>query len=154
MGVRQLLDDLSRRLQEAWQERAIILKAASFATVGVINAIIDFSVFTFAHYYLGWRILIANAIAWIIAVTNSYLMNSLTTFAAESGRRLRVKDYLVFAASQAGGLVANTLTVYVLTTFLVQAWIAKLAAIGVTFLVNFSLSHFVVFRQRENLPPQ
>jgi putative flippase GtrA len=154
MGARRLLDNLYRRLDEAWQERAIVLKAASFATVGVINAIIDFSVFTFAHYYLGWRILIANGVAWIIAVTNSYLMNSLTTFAAESGRRLRVKDYLVFAVSQVGGLIANTLTVYVLTTFHVQAWIAKLAAIGVTFLVNFSLSHFVVFRQRENLPPQ
>jgi len=158
MGVRQLFEALYRRLQEllqeAWQERALILKAASFATVGVINAIIDFSVFTFAHYYLGWRILIANGVAWIIAVTNSYLMNSLTTFAAESGRRLRLKDYAVFAASQVGGLIANTLTVYILTSFLLQAWIAKLAAIGVTFLVNFSLSHFVVFRQRENLPPQ
>jgi putative flippase GtrA len=154
MGVHQLRETLHRRLQAAWQERAVVLKAASFATVGVINAIIDFSIFTFAHYYLGWRVIFANAVAWIIAVTNSYLMNSLTTFAAESGRRLRVKDYLVFAASQVGGLIANTLTVYVLTTFLLAAWIAKLAAIGVTFLVNFSLSHFVVFRQRENLPPQ
>src|SRR4051812_37067014 len=154
MGVSQLLETLHRRLRAAWQERAIVLKAASFATVGVINAIIDFSIFTFAHYYLGWRVVIANAVAWIIAVTNSYLMNTLTTFAAESGRRLRLKDYAVFAASQVGGLIANTLTVYVLTTFLLAAWIAKLAAIGVTFLVNFSLSHFVVFRQRENLPRQ
>ena len=113
-----------------------------------IELLIDFGVFTFAHYYLGWRILIANGVAWIIAVTNSYLMNSLTTFAAESGRRLRVKDYGIFVASQVGGLIANTLTVYALTAFMLQAWIAKLAAIGVTFLVNFSLSHFVVFRKR------
>jgi putative flippase GtrA len=150
MRVRQSLDRLYRLFQGAWQDRAIVLKAASFATIGVINATIDFSIFTFAHYYLGWRIIFANAVAWVIAVTNSYLMNSLTTFAAESGRRLRVKDYLMFAASQVGGLIANTLTVFVLTTFLLEAWLAKLAAIGVTFLVNFSLSHFVVFRQREN----
>jgi putative flippase GtrA len=150
MRVRQSLDRLYRLLQGAWQDRAIVLKAASFATIGVINATIDFSIFTFAHYYLGWRIIFANGVAWVIAVTNSYLMNSLTTFAAESGRRLRVKDYLMFAASQVGGLIANTLTVFVLTTFLLEAWLAKLAAIGVTFLVNFSLSHFVVFRQREN----
>jgi putative flippase GtrA len=150
MRVRQSLDRLYRLLQGAWQDRAIVLKAASFATIGVINATIDFSIFTFAHYYLGWRIIFANGVAWVIAVTNSYLMNSLTTFAAESGRRLRVKDYLMFAASQVGGLIANTLTVFVLTTFLLEAWLSKLAAIGVTFLVNFSLSHFVVFRQREN----
>jgi putative flippase GtrA len=153
MRVSESFEGLFRRLQEAWRERAVLLKAASFATIGVINATIDFSIFAFAHYYLGWRVVPANVVAWMIAVTNSYLMNSLTTFAAESGRRLRLKDYGMFVASQVGGLIANTLTVYALATFLVAAWIAKLAAIGVTFLVNFSLSHFVVFRRRENSPP-
>jgi putative flippase GtrA len=151
MGIRQSLESLYRRLLEAWQDRAIVLKALSFATIGVINATIDFSVFTFAHYYLGWRIVIANIVAWMIAVTNSYVMNSLITFAAESGRRLRVKDYVMFAASQAGGLLANTATVFVLS-FFVEAWLAKIPAIGASFLVDFSLSHFVVFRRRESPP--
>ena len=31
-------------------------------------------------------IIVANELAWVIAVTNSYVMNSLTTFAVESGR--------------------------------------------------------------------
>src|SRR5262249_20612676 len=121
MRVRQSFESLYHRLQRAWREGAVVLKAATFATLGVRNAIIDFSIFTFGHYYLGWRIVMANAAAWIIAVTNSYLMNSLTTFAAESGRRLRVKDYGIFVASQVGGLIANTLTVYVLTMLGLQA---------------------------------
>src|SRR5262245_63487484 len=121
MTVRQ---SLVERLRQAWQDRAIVLKAVSFASIGVVNATIDFSVFTFAHYYLGWRIVLANTMAWIIAVTNSYVMNSLITFAAESGRQLRVKDYAMFAASQAGGLVANTTTVFVVW-FLVEPWIAS-----------------------------
>jgi len=152
MGFPRILENLYGRLPPAWRERAILLKAASFAAIGVVNATIDFSVFTFSYYYLGWPILLANPLAWVIAVTNSYVMNSMITFAAESGRRLRLKDYGMFAAAQAGGLIANTLTVVVVSSF-IDAWLAKISAIGASFLVDFSLSHFVVFRRRAKPPP-
>ena len=47
------LSELSRRLLNAWHERAIALKAASFAVVGLVNSAVDFGVFSFAYYYLG-----------------------------------------------------------------------------------------------------
>src|SRR5438552_2948880 len=99
---------LSRRLVQAWRERAVALKAVSFALVGVVNFAVDFSVFSFAYFYLKWPIIIANVVAWLIAVSGSYVMNSLITFAAESGRRLRLRDYATFVLSQSGGLIANT----------------------------------------------
>ena len=85
--------------------------------------------------------------SWAVAVTGSYVVNSLTTFAHESGRKLRAKDYASFALSQVAGLVANTTTVLIASYFM-PVLIGKLLAIGVSFLVNFSLSHFVVFRRR------
>lgn len=138
---------LSDRLIAAWHERAIVLKAMSFAAIGVVNAAVDFAVFSFAYYYLALPIVTANVVAWIVAVSGSYIMNSLTTFARESGRELRAKAYLTFLVSQAAGLVANTATVLVASHF-VPVLLAKLMAIGASFLVNFSLSHFVVFRKR------
>src|SRR5262249_23982229 len=84
----------------------------------------------------------------MVAVTNSYVLNSRITFRAESGGKLRVKDYLAFCLSQAGGLVANTATVFVASYFM-PVLVGKVLAIGTGFLVNFSLSHFVVFRARE-----
>jgi len=149
MRVRPAFEALHRRLQEAWRERAVMLKALSFALVGLINLAVDFSVFSIGYFYLGLSIIAANVIAWVIAVSNSYVMNSLTTFAAESGRQLRLKDYLTFALSQVGGLITNTTTVFV-ASYVMPVLVAKLLAIGVGFLVNFSLSHFVVFRRREN----
>ena len=74
-------------------------------------------------------------------------MNSLTTFARESGRELRLTSYFNFALSQVAGLVANTATVFVASYFM-PVLIGKVLAIGASFLVNFSLSHFVVFRKR------
>jgi putative flippase GtrA len=139
------LPRLLERLLAAWHERAIVLKAMSFAVVGVVNAAVDFAVFSFAYYVLELEIVLANVLAWAVAVTGSYVMNSLTTFARESGRKLRLNSYLNFALSQVGGLVANTATVFVASYFM-PVLVGKVLAIGASFLVNFSLSHFVVFR--------
>ena len=141
------LQNIFARLDRAWHGRAVALKAASFAVVGVVNSAVDFGVFSFAYYYLGLPIVAANSLAWVVAVTGSYVMNSTITFAAESGRKLDLRRYLAFAASQLAGFVANTATVWCLVELLhIPAWAAKIAAIVVSFAVNFSLSHFVVFR--------
>jgi putative flippase GtrA len=149
MRVHQLFEDLSRRLREAWRERAVVLKVLSFALVGLVNLVVDFGVFSIGYFHLGLSIVVANVLAWVIAVSNSYVMNSLTTFAAESGRKLRLRDYATFALSQVGGLITNT-TVVVLGSYVMPVLLAKLLAIGAGFLVNFSLSHFIVFRHRES----
>jgi len=153
------LEALSRRVFPDPGQRAVALKAVSFALVGVVNASVDFGVFSFFYFYLAFPIIIANLISWLIAVTGSYVMNSMTTFAAESGRKLRLKSYATFLLAQVAGLFANTATVFLVpiaigkmlgidsaSTTLVL--IGKLLAIGSSFLVNFSLSHFVVFRHR------
>ena len=145
MGILHAFDGLLRRVG---LDRAIVLKAASFAMIGVVNTGIDFGVFTFTHYYLGLAIIVANPIAWLMAVSNSYVMNSMITFAAETGRRLNVKAYIKFIFSQGGGLIANTTTVFVLSFFM-PAWMAKIPAIGASFIVDFTLSHLVVFRRQE-----
>jgi hypothetical protein len=42
------LSQLARRALDAWHQRAIALKALSFAVVGVVNSAVDFGVFSFA----------------------------------------------------------------------------------------------------------
>ena len=85
--------------------------------------------------------------SWIVAVTGSYIMNSSITFAAESGRKLRWRDYMTFAISGIAGLIANTATlVFAAQILLLPVWLAKALAILASFVVNFSMSHFVVFR--------
>ena len=141
------LDRLLRRLVRAWEERAIVLKAASFAGVGVINSLVDFSVLLAAYYLLKLPLILANLLSWLVAVTGSYVMNSYVTFAAESGRQLRWRAYVAFVASGIAGVITNT-TVLVIASYWVPVVLAKLLAIGASFLVNFLLSHFVVFRPR------
>jgi putative flippase GtrA len=141
------VQSILKRLRKSWHERVVVLKAASFAIVGVVNTGIDFSVFWTAARYLGWPPVPANVLAWLVAVSFSYLMNSFITFGPESGRVLRWRDYLTFAASGVAGMVASTSALFALA-YVVPLLIAKLLSILVSFSVNFLLSHFVVFRVR------
>jgi putative flippase GtrA len=139
------------RIPSLLRNRAVMLKAASFALVGVVNTVVDFIVFSFTHLWLGLPIIAANILSWIVAVTGSYVLNTLVTFAAESEGQLRAGTYVSFAGSQVGGLVANTATVLIASYFM-PVLMGKVLAIGVSFLVNFLLSHLVVFRQRRARP--
>jgi putative flippase GtrA len=141
------LDRLKHRLIEAWHARAITLKAVSFALVGVVNTLVDYGVFLGGYYVLKLPLVPANVLAWLVAVSGSYVMNSYITFAAESGRQLRWRAYAAFLASGVAGVVVNTTTLVVASLWL-SVPIAKLLAIAASFAVNFSLSHFIVFRKR------
>ena len=166
------LDRLHLRLAKAWRERAIALKATSFGIIGIFNTSVDFSVWLLAREifrkplflwdcfdrfadFCQWcgaadklALIPANIIAWSVAVSGSYVLNSLITFSVELGRKLRRKAFVTFVASGIAGLIANTATVYLLSYFIPEI-AAKVCAIAASFAVNFSLSHFVVFRTRQ-----
>jgi len=146
----------------------VLRKAISFALIGVVNVAVDASVFFLAYSYLtshegALRLLdalaqscdcthaetivlvISNTISWAVAVSGSYVMNSFITFAAESGRRLRWRDYGTFVASGVLGAIANTAAL-VAAAQVMPVLPAKGCAILTAFAVNFSMTHFVVFR--------
>ena len=148
MRLPPLLDRLFRRLVQAWRTRGVTLKAASFALVGVVNTFIDLGIFLAAYNLLQLPLIPANVLAWLVAVSGSYVMNSFITFAAESGRQLRWRAYGAFVASGVAGVITNT-AILVVASYWLPVLAAKLLAIAVSFVVNFSLSHFVVFRTRE-----
>jgi putative flippase GtrA len=119
-------------------------KAGSFAAVGVINTLIDFVIFAAAVKLFALPLIPANVLSRSVAVSGSYIMNSYTTFAAESGRQLTARAYGTFIVSGIAGLVANT-TALVLASYVLPILLAKVVAIGVSFLINFTLSHLFVF---------
>jgi putative flippase GtrA len=141
------LGTLQTRLLDAWHQRAVSLKALSFATVGVINTAVDAAVFFLLLGYVTTSLVVANVGAWLVAVSGSYVMNSFTTFSAETGGKLRLKDYAGFVGSGIVAVIATTTTLVIAAKFM-PVWAAKGLAILVSFAVNFSITHFVVFRPK------
>jgi putative flippase GtrA len=147
-------------------------KAFIFAIIGLLNTAVDYGVFLAARIaYLHMPLALsaftslavicrcgapdtillvaANVTSWLVAVSGSYALNSTITFAAESGRKLRWRDYFAFVVSGIAGLIANTATLIVAAqVLLLPVWFAKALAVLASFVVNFTLSHFVVFRVR------
>ncbi|MDB5619770.1 GtrA family protein [Tardiphaga sp.] len=136
---------------DTWLARPMVAKMISFGVIGVGNTLIDLAIFSFAYTVLALPLVPSNVLAWLIAVSGSYVMNSMITFRAESGRVLRRKDYFSFVASGVLGVVATTTTLVVLSNFMPVIF-AKLVSILAGFIVNFTMSHFVVFRQKPPAP--
>jgi putative flippase GtrA len=165
-------DRARARLEDAWRRRTLSFKAISFALIGLVNTAVDYGIFLLARAALEYSatalswfsaladrchcgaattflLIASNMISWSIAISGSYVMNSSITFAAESGRKLSWRHYLTFIVSGIAGLIANTATlVFVAQILLFPVWLAKAAAILASFVVNFLMSHFVVFRVR------
>src|SRR5215813_11161962 len=140
--VQRLIDGLHERARE----RATMFKAVSFGLVGVVNTAVDFGVFSFGYYLLDLPIVAANMLSWAFGVTCSYLLNSTITFSIDARRELSFRTYFAFVLAQFAGFAANTATVVIASLFM-PVLLGKLLAIGASFLVNFSLSHFFVFRR-------
>jgi putative flippase GtrA len=125
--------------------QAKIPEIGRFAVVGLINFAIDVAVFSIALYVLGIPLLVANTLAYSLATINSYLMNKYWTFAGRSDRNISTAEFTRFLLFNVGGLALSNLTVFLLAEFLLPL-IAKLGAVGVTFVWNYLTIRRFVFR--------
>ena len=157
MSIEQLRFRFPRVVAAVEARIAFVTKAISFGLVGVVNTGVDAGLLWIGAQVFGLPLILANTLSWIIAVTGSYVMNSMFTFAAESGRKLGWRPYATFLASGVVGYIVNTATLVFVADHMApqffpdrnaQIVLGKGCAILASFVVNFSLSHFVVFRRR------
>ena len=121
------------------------LQVSRYALVGVGNTVTDFGVFALLFYAVQIFPLWANAIAFFIAVSQSYLLNSFWTFKI---RKVTWSRYFSFVAISLGGLGLSTLSIFFLDGF-VSPLIAKLLAAIAVLVWGYGLSRVFVFKVRQ-----
>ena len=128
-------------------------KMLSFGIIGAVNGLVNYAVtvgvttLALVPLALGANDVAlgaAKALGWAVAVSNSYLLNTLFTFAEESGRRLGWNTYLRFVASGTLGLAVEVLSFLVAVRYLPLS-IAAIVPIGLSFIANFTMTRLVVF---------
>ncbi len=130
-----------------------------FVIVGGLNTAIDIGVLNLLMWlfgaYQGGQIIIFNVISVSLAIINSYFWNKYFTFGSKKKKK-QVQEFSTFVAVSLGGMIINTGIVYLLTTFAAppfglsqELWAnaAKILAIGVAWIWNFSGYKFVVFKK-------
>ena len=149
MSLPAAIENLRARVTSAWRDGAVSFKAVSFALVGLINTAVDAAIFFLLLAYVTPSLVVANVTAWFVANLGSYVMNSFTTFSAETGGKLSLRHYAGFVGSGIVAVTASTIAVVIAARFVgLPVWAAKAIAIVVSFAVNFSITHFVVFRTK------
>ncbi len=119
------------------------LEFIRFGLVGVVNTVVDFVLFVLLYRVADIDPLLANGIAFLFAVTNSYLMNHRWTF-RRSGGSISLVAYLRFVALNTGGLLIGT-TAILLLKGVMPLEFAKLIAAGLTLIWNYTCSKLFVF---------
>ncbi len=119
------------------------LEFLRFGLVGVINTLIDFVVFVLLYRLTDIDPLLCNGIAFLVAVTNSYLLNHSWTFRG-SGSTLSFRAYIRFVMFNAGGLLIGSLAILLLGEFMPLEF-AKLIAAGLTLIWNYTCSKMFIF---------
>jgi putative flippase GtrA len=128
-------------------------KMLSFGVIGVGNGFVNYGV------TVGVTVLVltplglaasdpalglAKALGWAVAVSNSYLLNTLFTFARESGGRLSWPTYLRFVASGTVGLAIEVASFLFAVRYLPLS-LAAIVPIGLAFVANFAMARLFVF---------
>lgn len=129
-------------------------KVMSFGLIGVFNGFVNYLVTVGLTAWLlaplglagsDAALGAAKAAGWAVAVSNSYVLNTLITFASVSGRKLEWRTYGRFVASGTVGLAIEVGSFLVAVRYL-PLGLAAIVPIGLAFVANFTLTRLLVFR--------
>ena len=116
-----------------------------FAIVGGTGTIVSLVTLYLFTDKVGLNYLISNIVAFMLAVTNNYLWNTLWTFKSSKGISGYVK-YIVMSLITFG---ITTLLLYILTSIL-GLWYMFSAVITTLcgFMFNYVISKYIIWRRR------
>ncbi len=121
-------------------------RIAAYSLVGVTNTVTDFSLFSLCVWGLQLNPLFANAIAFAVAVTQGFVLNTLWTF-RDSQTRLGLRPYFFFVAINLGGLIVSSITIFLLSNW-TGPFVAKLASVAFVLFWGYLMAKRFVFSQK------
>jgi putative flippase GtrA len=134
------------------------IEILKFIGVGILNTAVDLLVFNALLLLWGtgsYMYVAAKAIAFMVAVTNSYIWNKYWVFAGSKARNSSARAQMMFFLISIAGLLINALTsfaiyaigmsMYPVYTYIVYANIGALAGTAVVLAWNYLGYKYLVF---------
>jgi putative flippase GtrA len=121
-----------------------------YIVFGVLTTVINLLVFQICYNYLDWSWQIANALAWILAVTFAFLTNKIWVFRSTSLRRdVVLKELLSFFAARLFSLGVDYLCMWMFIDILLWSGLmAKIADNVIVVVINYVFSKLLIFRKK------
>lgn len=128
----------------SWLDQNLIYKFIKFGVVGFSGVLVDFGITFVCKEWFKIPKYVSNAIGFTVAASTNYYLNRIWTFYSKNPNMLReFGDFFIISLI---GLAINTLILYLCVKKLkLNFYLAKLFAIGVTTIWNFSANYLYTF---------
>ncbi|HLD98447.1 MAG TPA: GtrA family protein [Candidatus Nanoarchaeia archaeon] len=114
-----------------------LLEITKFGFVGVINTLINLAVLYILTEFFGIYYLVSAIFAFLVAVTNSFILNKVWTFKEKINNKPTLK-YIKFLCISIIALLINLILLYILVEFF-TVWYIYAQIVGVLF--NFVINY-------------
>jgi len=124
----------------------MIKQFVKFALVGIVNTLTNLTILYILTDFFGIYYMVSAVFGFLVAVTNSFIMNSFWTFKETSGvnRRKECSRFFVVSIS---ALIVNLSFLYIFTEFFgIYYLLSQILAVGVATIVSFSGNKFWTFK--------
>lgn len=120
-----------------------------YIAFGVGTTIINTLVCGLCYDILHWDILVANTIAWILAVIFAFITNKLYVFKSKSfEKKLFWRELVTFIVARILSLGIDSLGMWLLVgQYGGNVWIAKVLMNVVVIIINYVLSKRIIFKK-------
>lgn len=114
-----------------------------YSIAGIFNTLVDLLTFFVMCDLLDFAEITSNIAAYLCCATSSYLINSRFVYKESS---YSWKRYFQFVSGNFTVLVVSTAVIVFVSDFVSLKLLAKLVAMPVTVLLNFTIQRFLIFR--------
>ena len=126
-----------------------ILEAVKYGICGALSTILDIGIFWFLANVLNLYYLIANAIAWIVALIFSFLANKYYVFESKSFKKeVWLKEAAEFFGARGLACGMDMGGMYLLVSIIeINQNYAKLIVTLIVIIINYIFSKFWIFKK-------
>lgn len=135
--------------------KQIISKVCNKETIlyiifGVITTAVDFAAFSLLYYVIGANEVVANTIAWVLAVMVAFITNKLIVFENKStDKKEIIKEIVSFALARVLSLVITDGFLVLAKAINMNMLLAKAIISVVVVILNYIFSKLFIFKKQE-----
>lgn len=126
-----------------------MIKLLKFGLIGILNTSITIGSYAVFVYIFNMNFIIANIIAYILGMINSYFWNKNWVFEVKESNTF---TYVKFIVVNVGMLGFNSLGLYILVSnFHINKMISQIIIVGASMFLNFILTKTWTFRSNKSV---
>lgn len=120
-----------------------------YLVFGVLTTVVNFVVFTPLNE-LGMNSIIANTIAWFMAVLFAYITNKIFVFNSKTtGFMAITREIIMFFAARILSLLVENVGLFIADILDVNTYVAKVFLAVLVVIINYVLSKLIIFSKKQ-----